>query len=630
MNPDKAQRAMRDGKSIALIRRLRRSTIPMLARLLAPGGVYHLLTLAAFVVVFALIPFTLYMHSGEDWNFRPSLLLRIAALGVVLWLASAVALRLLAAAHLRAARVAAAAVFCVGALLLLTHVYAPVPIGPLDGSDLASTEPLLYTAVDAVILVILICVFIALARGRALGPARVLALLLLVTTASYGAWAALTRTPEVTHLNPKAQGASRAPGNTYHFVLDAMQTDAAQEVFARRPDIAEAFGGFTLFQNNVSNYLSTRKSAASYFTSTLYEGDGYGRWQNSMRRRGLLASFAAAGYTIWMYVPFADWRNNPFAYGFWTHLDFYEREIGLAGTEFYDFLQIWLLGLAPTALTNETLPLAGQLRDRLYRMLVSKARPLSGPNGLHTYGGALMLRQLIENEAQRPAEGQYVQVHVGLPHGPYILDEDCRFVGRRFESDDMPGRLLAYLDQSECALSLVADFLRRLEELDRYDAATIVVQADHGLGRGFFPQESPAPAVGEFLGLSRERLLSRVSALLMVKPAGAGGALETNETPSQLIDLLPTLVDLLDLPPPKYPMLGTSVFALDPGQRRETIVGHDPEDTHGPGVFDVRIEDPADLADSALSVLGPAGSWGKVRPGQVTAGRAPRAAGGLP
>ena len=117
-----------------------------------------------------------------------------------------------------------------------------------------------------------------------------------------------------------------------------------------------------------------------------------------------------------------------------------------------------------------------------------------------------MLRELIETEARRPAQGQYVQVHVGLPHGPYVLDQDCRFVGRRFKSDDMPGRLRAYLDQSECALGLVAEFLRRLDELGRYDAATIVVQSDHGLGRGFFPQESAAPAAGEFLGMSRERL----------------------------------------------------------------------------------------------------------------------------
>ena len=82
----------------------------------------------------------------------------------------------------------------------------------------------------------------------------------------------------------------------------------------------------------------------------------YVRWQNSMRRRGLLASLAAARYTIWMYVPFADWGDNPFAYGFSTHLDFYEREIGVAGTEFYDFLHIWLVGLAPTPLTNEAYP----------------------------------------------------------------------------------------------------------------------------------------------------------------------------------------------------------------------------------------------------------------------------------
>jgi Sulfatase len=611
---------MTDGRSRARHHRLEPSALPLLGRLLAPGAVYHLLMLAAFVAVFALIPLTVYMHSGEEWNFRPSLLLRIAALGLGLWLASAVGLRLLAALRPTLATTAAVAAFCLGVYLLLAHVYAPIQIGPLDGSDLTSPEPLWYTAVDLGLLLVLLVVLIALARGRVLRPAGAFALLLVVVTASYGVWAALARTPDDVHLNPEAQRASQAPGNIYHFVLDAMQTDAAQEVLARRPDLAGAFGGFTLFENNVSNYLSTRKSAASYFTSTLYEGDGYPRWQNSMRRRGLLESLAAAGYTIWMYVPFADWRDNPFAYGFWTHLDFYERAIGLAGTEFYDFLQIWLLGLAPTPLTNEALPLSGQLRDRLYRLLVGDTQPLSGQEGLHTYGGALMLRELIETEAQRPAQGQYVQVHVGLPHGPYVLDEECRFVGRRFKSDDMPGRLRAYLDQSECALDLVAAFLRRLDELGRYDAATVVVQSDHGLGRGFFSQESPAPPAGEFLGMSRERLLSRISALLMIKPAERRGMLETAQTPSQLIDLLPTLVELLDLPPPTYPMLGTSVLALDPEQRRAAIVGHDPENTHGPKVFDVRIEDPRNLAESALTVLGPAGSWGKLPPGQVTAG----------
>src|SRR5687768_10361209 len=98
---------MTDGNSRALLHRLGPSTLTMLARLLAPGVVLHLLMLAAFVAVFALIPLTVYMHSGEDWNFRPSLLLRIAALGMGLWLASAVGLRLLAALRPKMATTAA-------------------------------------------------------------------------------------------------------------------------------------------------------------------------------------------------------------------------------------------------------------------------------------------------------------------------------------------------------------------------------------------------------------------------------------------------------------------------------------------------------------------------------------------
>jgi hypothetical protein len=580
--------------------------------LLRPDPTYHLLVLAAFVAVFALIPLSLYMHSGEDWGFSPRLLLRIAALGLVLWALAALAISLLAVVHRRAAASVAAAIFCTGTFLLLSHVYAPVPIGPLDGSALISPEPLVNTVIEGGLLLVLLFVLIFLARGLGVAAASLFALLLLVVTAGYAVTATLTRPAASDHLNPQALGTGGAKGNVYHFVLDALQTDTTLEVLRRRPDLAAAFQGFTLFASNVSNYLTTRKSSASYFTSTLYNGDdGFPRWQNSWRRQGLMPLLAQAGYTIWMYSPFPDWERNRFAYRFQYSVDIYERGLRLRGTDFSDFLHIWLIGLAPNPLTNEAVGPAGELRDRLYRLLVGDVRPLTVPEGVHPYAGVLMMRQLQIDEVERPPDSQYVYVHPALPHPPTVMDRECTYVGRRPGRDDTPAHLDPFLDQSECALALTVAFLRHLQELGRYDPATIVVHSDHGLGHGFLSQP-PAPVRGDLLGLSRDRVLSRVSTPLMVKPAGARGELVMETMPTQLIDLLPTLVELLDLPPPGYPMRGTSLFALDPVQRRDTMIGLDPGNMHGPNVFELRIEDPEDLINSPLTVLGRAGSWGRV------------------
>ncbi len=54
------------------------------AWLLAPGARYYLMASALFVVVFAIIPFSIYAHSGEDWNFRFHRLLWLPALGAAL------------------------------------------------------------------------------------------------------------------------------------------------------------------------------------------------------------------------------------------------------------------------------------------------------------------------------------------------------------------------------------------------------------------------------------------------------------------------------------------------------------------------------------------------------------------
>jgi arylsulfatase A-like enzyme len=159
--------------------------------------------------------------------------------------------------------------------------------------------------------------------------------------------------------------------------------------------------------------------------------------------------------------------------------------------------------------------------------------------------------------------------------------------------------------QAGCAIRLVAGFLERLKSLGRYDAATIVVHADTGHGLGFVDgADGAAPATT--LGRSNEVLLSSVNALLMIKRPHATGPLQIVAAPSQLADLLPTLVEVLELAPPDYELRGKSLYPIDGRDARAAAFGFDPEQKHGPNLVQVRIEDQMDLENSALTVLGPA------------------------
>ena len=93
---------------------------------------------------------------------------RSASLGFV---AVALLIRGLALVSARAAAALAVLLFCLGAFLLLAHVYAPIQIGPLDGSPMASDEPLRHTLFELAALALLVVASGFLVRGRGLGIA---------------------------------------------------------------------------------------------------------------------------------------------------------------------------------------------------------------------------------------------------------------------------------------------------------------------------------------------------------------------------------------------------------------------------------------------------------------------------
>jgi hypothetical protein len=581
-------------------------------RLWFPDPRYYLIAATAFVSIFCLIPLSLYAHSGEDWNFPWYLLLIPAGIGVCLFLGTAVAIRLLAIRYTRAAAIAAITLFCVGVFVLLAHVYTPIQIGPLNGSRLVSNESLKHTVVELAILLLLAIGFVQLVRGKGLTIATTFSLSLVILGFGYFLVNPLTGDPGVAKPRfEEDQAAMRAPnpgtsiqGNVYHIVLDMMDTDAFLSTVDRL-GWRQEFEGFDLFENNISNYSNTVPSSASYFTSTFYQTGDFGDWAQAWHERGLLRSMAESGYVVWMYAPYPDW-NNKTVDKFWDIIRIYEREQHVEHTRFYDFVKIWVASIAPSFLANEALVAGDAIRRHAFGLFIDGETLLSGEEGLEPFASRLMLRRITREEARRPANGQYMYAHAVLPHGPEVLDGRCEYIGPPPLKRTAQQHKQAYQVHAECAVRLVVDFLQRLKKLGRYDPATIVLHADTGHWTAFEPEQpSDAPAP-KTLDRFNRRLLSEVHSLLMIKRPHATEPLRILDTPTQLVDLYPTLLEILDLAPPGYALHGRSAYGPDANAPREARFGFDPDKHLGPNVIEFRIEDQSDLRNSDLTVIGPA------------------------
>lgn len=157
-------------------------------------------------------------------------------------------------------------------------------------------------------------------------------------------------------------------------------------------------------------------------------------------------------------------------------------------------------------------------------------------------------------------------LHVVLPHSPFHLLPD----GRRYaipgeaeatpgmsgqlEWDDDPWPALAARQRHLLQLRAVDDFvvelLDALERLDLYDRALVVATADHGAS--FTPGAN-------FRSLREETAPDIAWVPFFVKqPANEGGG-TIDDRNVELVDLLPTIADVLDVEVP-WPVDGRSVF----------------------------------------------------------------------
>ena len=143
-------------------------------------------------------------------------------------------------------------------------------------------------------------------------------------------------------------------------------------------------------------------------------------------------------------------------------------------------------------------------------------------------------------EPPDPYRGLYSSWYRGevLATAEFLNEFPHRLTKEDLDAEDLRYIKDRYLEHTVFADSLVAEVLNHLAELDRYDDTLIVVLADHG--EAFLEHE---------VFLHSQNLYDETLHVpLLVKwPKGVDGFSSSIEQPVSLVDLVPTLVDGLDL-----------------------------------------------------------------------------------
>lgn len=500
------------------------------------------------VVLFLILPLSLYLPNQEEFGHQARALLPFAWAGAacpaavpsLLWLGPTWRGRVVSA------------LFYLGLFLYVSDLVAPIQLGDLTGAQEPPDEPLRLTLYELAAAAGTVWLAFRLPVRERTRTGLFAAALVVVLVAT-GAWqAAMQLRPEATATAPPPDPPGTGP-NVYHLVFDTYHGPLFLPSVSRM-GVTRAFDGFLLYPETRANYLHTNYSFPSFMTGTFYrEGESLAEWRTTFRSEGLLATAYRAGHEISTYT-----RSPATGHRLASHAT---KPDVRARSQRFLLADLWLMRALPNFLQRE---LYGDGRGLLTRTFL---RPEEAGVGRDVMGSLELMDRLIADEAARPSRGQYVFVHLMIPHAPFVLDQDCAYAPLLGKRTPWP--------QTLCATRLMVRFLDRLRELGRYDDAVIVIQSDHGqLDRG------PSTALSEasfrvvsdnVADLPPPRLVGRTRALLMLKPPGSGGhPLMVMRRHAQLADLPATLYQLLGLDGATES--GTSLLAADfPTDRRIPI-----------------------------------------------------------
>lgn len=520
-----------------------------------------------FLVCFIIIPLAIYKPNQSDFDYNfwapmPLLLLGVLTLLIIslLWFA-----------HPILRKMTTLTLFYLGTFVFLTDVVAPLDWDLLDGSN-SVQEParLNYIEAGVVIILLIVSMIVPMRLLRVFGVIFIIFLAsaqtvsvasILFSSYQHDKMHAMAKLKNYLNVNEKNLG------NIYHIVFDAYSSNVFMKSL-KHLQLEEEFSGFIFFENNLANYQSTDASVPSFMTGTYYKQGSFRQWQDQSSTGGIRKSLQEIGYNVSLYIPTRA--------RFWMYENAqYSRTSRELANEFrkhdsMQLAQISLVRVVPNFLRQETYIHSPYLLTSVSQLF--SGRENSDSSGFYKEFSVPLYRMFLKEENERTSTGNYVYVHLMLPHPPFKWGHECNY------SPD--GKPTDYLKQSYCSTQLMVELIQKLKMLNRFDSSTIIFQSDHG----FHSEQAGSVKTDVKLSeeirdkilkqanyLSAQGFFRRTHSLLAIKrPFSPQTPLIVSQAQTQLADIPATIYDILDIEGPENN--GESVFELDINEAREISV----------------------------------------------------------
>lgn len=333
--------------------------------------------------------------------------------------------------------------------------------------------------------------------------------------------------------------------NIVVFVLDTFDTKQMSHLLQGDPSLLDEFTGFTYFENATGSMVPTRYGIPYLLTGIMPDGlQSFTEFMDGWYTQStLLPDIKEAGYSIGIYsdsvetnyMRTRDIEGVEFVARYADNLK-EEGEVSLDPLGALAILdKVALYRDAPWALK----PLFWFYTDDVTNGAISKDEKDSTPYVMDdaAYAEELFQRGLAIGDANKALRF----IHLNGAHDPYTIDETGHEVVEGVTLDQ----------QCEGSIAMVNAYLKEMKRLGIYDAATIVITADHG---DWY--------------LTPDVISEPTTPILLVKPAEdseeAALPLKVSQVPTGHLDYAATLVDAAGGDASSY---GPTVFEVEDGSR---------------------------------------------------------------
>lgn len=353
--------------------------------------------------------------------------------------------------------------------------------------------------------------------------------------------------------------------NIYHIVVDEYQTDMFE--MALTPEIKNEMRGFIYFPEHVTNYGKTVMSLCTMSRGIYYDYKSplVDFVRNSFNSENtIIYELEKLGYDSHG-IMFAENIYQPNLFDHMSHLENNADVNSALNTKnfFWDF---WLYSISPKFVSDKIMK--GVEVDHLKSCnFLPGAWVISSRDFFMTF---------IKTEKYRSSCNRYIFMHLIVPHVPYILCSDCSYN----LADDGRIEKTNWLEQAECTIKMIVEFVRVLKELGRFENSLIIIQSDHGAR--FIVENGSLRDVEKLGHYDLKFSWGRSRALLLLKPIGNNSEdkFVISDFESMLLDIAPTIFSSLGIEPNSR-LDGVSLLQQHPEMKKRVRYYHFYDDVEG-------------------------------------------------